>query len=107
MKRRARFDRAPLLALVAMLVICPCLAAHDLGQDEALHLRQTGAIQPLEQLMQAAMARYPKATLLEAELEREDGILRYEIELLTQEGIVRELELDAKDGRILKDKEDH
>ncbi|WP_339512067.1 PepSY domain-containing protein [Pseudomonas sp. RL_15y_Pfl2_60] len=80
--------------------------ARDLDQDEALRLRREGVIQPLEQLMRPAMERYPQATLLEAELEEEDDVLVYEIELLTQQGQVRELELDARDGRILKDEED-
>ena len=30
-------------------------------------------------------------------------MLVYEVELLTADGTVRELELDARDGRILKD----
>jgi len=52
------------------------------------------------------MERYPGASLLEAELEEEDGIYVYEIELLTTDGVARELELDARDGRLLKDEED-
>lgn len=77
--------------------------ARDLDQDEALRLRREGVIMPLEQLMQPALGRYPGATLLEAELEEEDDIFVYEVELLTSDGVVRELELDARDGRILKD----
>lgn len=77
--------------------------ARDLDQDEALRLRREGVIMPLEQLMQPALGRYPGATLLEAELEEEDDVFVYEVELLTSDGIVRELELDARDGRILKD----
>lgn len=77
--------------------------ARDLDQDEALRLRREGVIMPLEQLMQPALGRYPRATLLEAELEEEDDIFVYEVELLTSDGVVRELELDARDGRILKD----
>ncbi len=80
--------------------------ARDLDQDEALRLRQSGQILPLEQLLQSALQRYPQATLLEAELEEEAQVLVYEIELLTAEGVVRELELDARNGRILKDEED-
>jgi uncharacterized membrane protein YkoI len=96
--------RTPLALLLAALA---CAAsARDLGHDEALRLRQEGVIQPLEQLIQAAMQRYPGATLLEVELEEEDDILVYEVELLTEQGKVRELELDARDGRILKDEED-
>ncbi|MBD9483817.1 PepSY domain-containing protein [Pseudomonas sp. PDM14] len=77
--------------------------ARDLDQDEALRLRREGVIMPLEQLMQPALGRYPGATLLEAELEEEDDVFVYEVELLTSDGVVRELELDARDGRILKD----
>ena len=77
--------------------------ARDLDQDEALRLRQDGVIRPLEDLLAPAMMRYPQAELLEAELEEEDDVLVYEIELLTADGSVRELELDARDGRILKD----
>ncbi|MCY1401273.1 Peptidase propeptide and YPEB domain protein [compost metagenome] len=80
--------------------------ARDLSQDAALRLRQEGVILPFEQLLQSALARYPGSRLLEAELEREHGTYVYEVELLTPDGVVREIEMDARDGRILKDKED-
>lgn len=80
--------------------------ARDLDQDEALLLRQEGVILPLDQLLFKALQRYPGARLLEAELEEDDGYFIYEVELLTAEGTVRELEVDARDGRILKDEED-
>ncbi|WP_417662179.1 PepSY domain-containing protein [Pseudomonas sp.] len=95
-----------LLAGLLALTLSQTAYSRDLDQDEALRLRREGVIQPLEQLMRPAMQRYPNATLLEAELEKEDDVLVYEIELLTQQGQVRELELDARDGRILKDEED-
>ncbi|PVZ19416.1 MULTISPECIES: PepSY domain-containing protein [unclassified Pseudomonas] len=100
--------RRYLLAFWAMqILLCSELSlAHDLGQDEALKLRQQGLILPLEQLLASAMARYPDARLLEAELERDDGQYIYEVELLTASGVVREIELDAATGRLLKDKED-
>lgn len=95
------------VALVLGLVIFATAAmARDLDQDEALSLRQSGKILPLEQLMQSALGRYPGAILLEAELEEEDDIFVYEVEILTTQRIVRELELDARDGRILKDEVD-
>jgi uncharacterized membrane protein YkoI len=77
-----------------------------LDQDEALTLRQRGTILPLEQLMELALARYPGAKLLEAELEEKHGVYVYEFELLTPEGVVRELKFDARDSRLLKDEED-
>jgi uncharacterized membrane protein YkoI len=94
------------LALALLSAGAGSVLARDLNQDEALRLRREGVILGLEQLMRPALERYPGATLLEAELEDEDGVLLYEVELLTVEGVVRELELDARDGRILQDKED-
>ena len=78
------------VALVLM-VFCSSLAARDLNQDEALALRQQGVILPLEQLLQQAMARYPGSRLLEAELEKKHGQYAYEVELVTTEGVVREM----------------
>ena len=65
-----------------------------------------GVILPLEQLLQQALDRYPGAKLLEAELEEKHDVYIYEVELLTAEGVVRELDLDATTGQLLKDKED-
>lgn len=92
--------------LLSMVLICTSVQARDLGQDEALILRQQGTILALEQLVENALGRYPGAKLLEAELEEKHDVYVYEFELLTIEGIVRELKFDARDGRLLKDEED-
>ncbi|MDH1010913.1 PepSY domain-containing protein [Pseudomonas nicosulfuronedens] len=97
--------RAALLGL-ALAAIAGVAQAHDLSQDEALRLSKEGVIRPFEEILPAALSRYPGSRLLEAELEKEHGNYIYEVELLTVDGVVRELELDARDGRILKDKED-
>ena len=91
---------------LALLLAATPAASRDLDQDEALRLRREGLILPLESLIQQAMERYPGARLLEAELEEDDDIYVYEIELLTTDGIARELEFDARDGRLIKDEED-
>lgn len=100
--------RAPLLLTLplALLLAATPAASRDLDQDEALQLRREGRILPLESLLQQVQQRYPGARLLEAELEEEDGLYIYDIELLTADGIARELELDARDGRLIKDEED-
>jgi len=97
--------RVALLGL-ALAAIAGVAQAHDLSQDEALRLSKEGVIRPFEDILPAALSRYPGSRLLEAELEKEHDTYIYEVELLTTEGVVRELELDARDGRILKDKED-
>ena len=98
--------RAYGLAALALLAVCSLAVARDLDQDEALRLRQQGVTLPLEQLLQQALDRYPGAKLLEAELEEKHDVYIYEVELLTPQGVVRELDLDARTGRLLKDKED-
>ena len=98
--------RASSRVALALLLFCSLAVARDLDQDEALRLRREGLILPLETLIQRAMERYPGARLLEAELEEEDDLYVYEIELLTTQGVARELEFDARDGRLIKDEED-
>ncbi|WP_295466954.1 PepSY domain-containing protein [uncultured Pseudomonas sp.] len=94
-----------MLAGLILLGAAPLVQARDLDQDEALKLRKEGVIRPLETLMQRVNERYPNARLLEAELEEEDGQYRYEIEILVGDG-VRELEISAMDGAIMKDEVD-
>jgi uncharacterized membrane protein YkoI len=91
---------------LVLLTFCSLAAARDLDQDEALQLRQQGVILPLEQLLQQALDLHPGAKLLEAELEEKHGVYIYEVELLDTDGVVRELDLEAATGRLLKDKED-
>lgn|ERR1700712_2060273 len=93
------------LATCAISASSLCMA-RDLDQDQALQLRQQGVILPLEQFIELALKRYPGSKLLEAELEEKHGVLVYEIELLTAEKVVRELKFDARDSRLLQDKED-
>ncbi|AIR91386.1 PepSY domain-containing protein [Pseudomonas cremoricolorata] len=97
----------PARYLAASLLVVSALAtARDLDQDEALELRHRGTIMPLEQLLEAALGRYPGARLLEAELEQEHDRYEYEVEILTPEGVVREIKFDAATGELLKDEED-
>ncbi|WP_065259403.1 PepSY domain-containing protein [Pseudomonas bananamidigenes] len=91
---------------LALLIVCSVAGARDLDQDEALRLRQQGVILPLEQVLHNAMDRYPGARLLEVELEEKHDVYIYEVELLTVDGVTRELHLEAATGRLLKDKED-
>ncbi|WP_454564173.1 PepSY domain-containing protein [Pseudomonas sp. AIG] len=103
MKVNVRATRRTALALV---MCCSTAMARDLGPDEALNLRKQGVILPLEKVLQQAMDRYPGAKLLEVELEEKHAVYIYEVELLTVEGVARELHLKADTGELVKDKED-
>lgn len=93
--------------LIALcLAVTSQVTAHDLSQDEALKLRQAGAIQSSQLFIERALERYPKARLLELELEEKHGRYIYEVELLTAQGQVRELKFDASKGDLLEDEED-
>ncbi|QJX03409.1 PepSY domain-containing protein [Alcanivorax sp. IO_7] len=80
--------------------------ALDVDQDEALRLRQSGEVRSFEAILGVALERHPGARLLEAELEREDGELVYELELLTGDGVVREMDIDARSGEVIEDEVD-
>ncbi|QEY17682.1 peptidase [Cellvibrio sp. KY-GH-1] len=92
--------------VLLLLLLTSSVSARDLSQDEALRLREQGRIIPLEQVLSLIAQRHPQASLLEVELEEDDDIYIYEVELATGEGLVRELEIDASTGKILKDEED-
>ena len=92
--------------VVLLCAVCSLALARDLGQDEALRLREQGLIQPMEQLLQKALERHPGAKLLEGELEEDDDVYVYEFELLTTSGVVREIKLNASNGQLLKDEVD-
>lgn len=104
--------RPSIRRLVYLLLMAFALSvqADDLSQDEALRLREAGRILPLEQVIALIQTRYPGSRVLEVELEVEleedDAIYIYEVELVTRQGLVRELEIDATRGEVLKDEED-
>lgn len=78
-------------------------ASDKLIASEVLELMQQGKIKPLLTLI--AEHNF-QGTLLDAELEREDGRLIYELEYLNHKGEVWEYELDAATGEILDQERD-
>lgn len=90
------------LLLLGLVVAAPARAGRELDADEALKLVREGRIQPLTTLMQQHRERLA-GHLLDVELEYEDGVLVYEIEVIGADGIVREFNVDAVHGRILKE----
>jgi len=68
--------------------------------DEARRLFENGDILPLETLL-SKLRETHRGRVLEVELETEQGINIYEIELLTADGQVLEVKADASSGKIL------
>ena len=89
--------------LLILFVAGPGLAEsdHDLAREAASRRE----ILPLATVMQDISDRY-SATPLEVELEREHGRYVYEFELITPEGRMLEVLVDAATGEILEEEED-
>lgn len=68
--------------------------------DEAKKLLESGDILPLENILKKVRALQP-GKILDIELESEHNRTIYEIELLTPEGRVLELTIDAKTAELL------
>nr|WP_285275545.1 PepSY domain-containing protein [Halopseudomonas bauzanensis] len=80
-------------------------AADDVDHDEALELTERGVILPLQTLIADALERY-SGRFLEAELEHDDGRYIYEMEIVTRDRRVLDLEYDAVTGALLDVDED-
>ncbi|MGD8484741.1 MAG: PepSY domain-containing protein, partial [Thioalkalispiraceae bacterium] len=77
------------LSLSTSLFMSSNLALADSDHEMARQLREAGDILPLETILQKLKATYP-GKVLEVELEKEHDKIIYEIELLDNEGKVRE-----------------
>ena len=97
--------RYVVLLLISMM-LCGVVGAKDLSQNEALQLRESGKIIALDELLISIDNRYPNARLLEIDLDEEDDQYVYEVELITRDGVVRELLINAATGAILEDEID-
>ncbi|UCE89914.1 MAG: PepSY domain-containing protein, partial [Pseudomonadota bacterium] len=78
----------------------------DDDHEAARVLVEAGDILPLDVILEKAQARY-RGRVLEVELEREAGRHVYEIEIVDEQGVVRELYLDASSGELLKAEQEH
>ena len=95
------------LLLVAALALNPVslvLADKD-DHVEARELLERGEILPLAQILTVVQPHVP-GDVIEVELERDDGVWKYEVKVLTQSGRVRKLYLDARNATVLKIKDD-
>jgi len=95
--------RYRLLGLAAGVLGSGIAAAGDVDHRQALELRRSGVILPLETMLATVQDRYPESTVVEVELEQEARGFIYDIEIFNAAGELRELELDARTGEIVQD----
>jgi uncharacterized membrane protein YkoI len=94
-----------LLLVSCLLTINPIVSFADNSQDIARKLSASGKILPLEIIYEKAQA-IKSGKILETELEVKGRQYIYEVELLDSNGLVWEIELDAKTGKLIKMEED-
>ncbi len=95
--------RVLLVSLVLLVPLQPVQADDD--YIEARRLFESGEILPLEAILEKVRQVLP-GRVLEVELENEDRKVVYEMEILGDDGVIREVYVDAKSGEILSAKED-
>jgi len=91
--------------LLVLLLTLPAVALADSDHDRALLLRHQGDIMPFSDIIRQVNASYP-GQVLEVELKERTPHPIYEIEMLGDDGVVREIKVDAFNADILKVKED-
>jgi uncharacterized membrane protein YkoI len=88
--------------MLAILFVLSSPVLADEDGEEARRLSEAGKIMPLERILDQVRT-HQAGEVLEAELDRsDDGRYIYELEVLDAAGQVWELELDARDGTLLK-----
>ena len=101
---------SPLLfAAFCALAVAPAVLAGKDDHVEAQRLLAAGELLPLARVLEIVRREVP-GPVVEVELEREDddGPPRweYDVEVLMQSGVVRKVKLDARNGTVLRIKDD-
>jgi uncharacterized membrane protein YkoI len=72
--------------------------------DAVRAIKQRGDILSLDRILQEVRVQHG-GRVLESELEEKDGRYVYEVELVDDQGRVREMKFDASTGEVLKEKQ--
>lgn len=105
MKSHPAFHTPLVLALLLGLAAPAALFAdegHD--HDRARRAVEAGEILSLRDILERVERDMP-GQVMEVELERDDGRWIYEIKLLRPGGALVKLEIDARDGTVLRSRE--
>jgi uncharacterized membrane protein YkoI len=92
--------------LATFLLLSPLHTARaDDDHIEARRLLDAGKILPLEVILKNVRREFP-GKILDLKLENDDHQIMYEVELLDKDGVVKEIHVNAKTGKVLLNRKD-
>lgn len=94
-----------LFAAVALTAAAGAAQA-DVRPDQIPELLKSGAVMDFEKLNKIATDKHPGFTIHDTELDQEANRYVYQVELRDAKGVEWDVDLDAKTGEVLKDKQD-
>jgi len=97
------------LFATAALTLTAGLAQADVRPDLIAGLIKDGSVMDLQKLNQAALAQHPGATaanITDTELEQKGSAYFYQVEIRDAKGLKWDVDLDAKTGQVLSNKQD-
>lgn len=71
-------------------------------QDAARRALARGEIMPLKDILERLEEVLPGNNVIRVRFDRDDGLYIYELRVIDARGVLREVEMDAKNGRILE-----
>ena len=94
----------PIKAIILTgVLLCPAqliYADNDSDHEKARRLLNSGEIKSLDDILTIVRKTYP-GKLLEVELETENQHFVYEVEILGTDGVVKEIYINAKTGKLI------
>jgi uncharacterized membrane protein YkoI len=94
-----------LAAGLAFAAIGGAFAGDDDDHESAMRALEQGLALPLTDII-AKVARRVPGKVIEVELEDDDGTLVYDLKVLSPDGRLREIEVEAATGEILEIEDD-
>ncbi|PWC54164.1 PepSY domain-containing protein [Azospirillum sp. TSO22-1] len=92
-----------LLVLAGAVLTAPVPVLADRDHDHARRAVEEGKVLPLRRILDTVEAQFG-GSVLEVELDRDDGQWLYEVKLLAPDGRIIEVELNAATAEVLKAK---
>jgi uncharacterized membrane protein YkoI len=88
------------LALAAVMVSGVAFA--DVSSEEAIKLRESGTIKDVKVLNDIAVKQYPGSKVDSTELDLDNGIYVYEVDLVDEKGADFTVKVNAATGEVIQ-----